>query len=169
MSRLWMFTVALLMLSPCVDVWARGSGPSIGPVMSVEKAIEALRSSDQETRRKGLVALLAVGPAAKSAVPAIIEIIEQEAPDVPIEPLVVLERLGPDAKDAVPAIVAYLEKYAPTCSHSFLHVLVAIGPDGKAAVPILIAISSSKDFHCRYLACRASGEWGWLRNRPWGC
>ncbi len=138
------------------------------PNITVKEAIEALRSSDQDTRRQGVVRLRAAElQEAKSAVPTIIEIIKQQAPEIPAEPLMVLATLGPQGKDAVPAIVANLEKYAPDVQLGLLHVVAAIGPDAKAALPSLITIATKQadratyeGFHRVYLAYRAMGNLG---------
>jgi len=159
MLRMPVLVVIVLLSSLAACGWCRETHQPV-PEMSMEEAIESLGSPDRDARRQGAIFLIAQGADAKQAVPAIVEIIRREAPDVPMEPMAVLEQLGPDAKDAVPAIVENLKKYAPDVQYGFLHVLFAIGPAGKAAVPSLIKVARSEDFHHRYLAYKALGQMG---------
>jgi HEAT repeat protein len=128
--------------------------------MTVEQAIEALRSPEESERFKAAVVLIQSRDAAKQALPAVIEMMRERPNDVPPDAMRVLEYLGPDAKDALPLILEHLEQKAPDVQHGYLHVTVAMGPVAQAAVPSLMKIMTSDDFHCRYLACRALGVMG---------
>jgi HEAT repeat protein len=71
--------------------------------------IADLRAQAPYTRNKAAYAISSMGPAAKAAVPALIEALADDAPTVRFPVEVALREIGPAAKDAVPALTKALD------------------------------------------------------------
>lgn len=61
------------------------------------------------TRNNAAYSIARMGPAAKSAVPALIKALKDPEPAVRFPVCIALREIGPDAKDAVPALKEALE------------------------------------------------------------
>lgn len=61
------------------------------------------------TRNNAAYSIARMGPAAKSAVPALIKALNDPEPAVRFPVCIALREIGPDAKDAVPALTEALE------------------------------------------------------------
>lgn len=61
------------------------------------------------TRNAAAYSIAGMGPAAKSAVPALIKALKDPEPAVRFPVCIALREIGPDAKDAVPALTEALE------------------------------------------------------------
>ena len=119
---------------------------------SVPLLIEALGKADPIWVDQAVQALEAIGPEAKSAVPALIKILSFDPPQTridygggnmgqPIHRKVAqaLGAIGPDAKAAVPALVQMaLHGQMNGDDWSAAQALGRIGPEAHSAVPILI-------------------------------
>jgi HEAT repeat protein len=102
----------------------------LGPA-GVPKLIEALQ---YEKTRPYVVNILGKhGPVAKSAVAAIVKLLDDKNADVQHEALIAIAKIGPDAKAAVPALTAELVKDDPELLCGATYALGAIGPDAKSA------------------------------------
>jgi HEAT repeat protein len=77
----------------------------------VTKLIEALKDKDNATyvRSDAAMALGGIGPAAKAAVPALIEALNDKGFNVRYWAATSLGQIGPAAKDAVPALIEALK------------------------------------------------------------
>lgn len=71
--------------------------------------IEDLKGAAPYTRNGAAYAISGMGPAAKSAVPALIIALDDPEPTVRFPVCIALREIGPDAKDAVPALTRALD------------------------------------------------------------
>jgi HEAT repeat protein len=79
----------------------------------IQRYIEALKSPDLNVRRASAKVLGEIGPAAKDAVPELIESLNDE--DVDLIAVWALGQIGPAAIAAAPAIRNWLEKVNSRC------------------------------------------------------
>jgi HEAT repeat protein len=111
---------------------------------------EALK--DPEARRGAILGLGRIGPDAKSAIPALIEIFmdcaekkgDFAASDTCSYVLTALSAMGSGSRDAVPFLVDLLEKRHHH-THDVLIALEGIGPQASPAVPTLLKLFQSKE------------------------
>jgi len=98
MHRLMLFTVLLAAVAGCgkPDVTAGGK--------PVSHWLEAIKSSDAETRKKAIDKLANVGTADPGVLPALIGAVRDEDAEVRAKAALALLRLGPAAKEAIPAL-----------------------------------------------------------------
>ena len=89
----------------------------IGPP-AVPLLVEALRSSDLETRRQACEVLLRMGPDAKEAVPDLVRLLEDDEEELRKMAAKALGRIGPDAAPAVPALMRALFEGDPPLAES---------------------------------------------------
>src|SRR5262249_30913902 len=75
----------------------------------LSKWVERLKSPDAKKRVEAAQAIEKIGPAAKDAVPALIQTLKDNDPDVREGAARALGEIGPGAKDAVPALVDALK------------------------------------------------------------
>jgi HEAT repeat protein len=71
--------------------------------------IADLKGMAPYTRNQAAYAIGSMGPAAKAAVPALIEALSDPEPTVRFPACIALKEIGPDAAEAVPALRAALE------------------------------------------------------------
>ena len=102
--------------------------------------------------------LAEIGPAAKTAVPALAKLLDSDQPDVRLQALVALGEIGPAAKDAVPKISKLL------VSDPFENVrsaaAFALGTIGQRG-PAIRALTSALKSDDRFL--RVASAWALLR------
>jgi HEAT repeat protein len=135
---------------------------------AVPALIEALEGKDGHVQQYAAMAVQKIGPQAKQAVPALIEIVKKyKAPNTPakLQAIEALGRIGRGAKEAVPVLNEALKAKPPraACRISAAVALGRIGPDAKDAVPTLIDIlgeEETKSGPLRYHAATALGHIG---------
>ena len=71
--------------------------------------VELAEAAAPLTRNNAAYSIARMGPAAKSAVPALIKALKDPEPVVRYPACIALREIGPDAKDAVPALQEALE------------------------------------------------------------
>jgi HEAT repeat protein len=114
----------------------RAAEPS-GVPPAVENLLRALQ--DPRTRWMAIVALGELGAAARDAVPALIEALEDPDAAVRWDAAKALGKLGPAAVRAVPALAAVVHEQSDAIVRNYaVAALGSIGPPAKAAVPALI-------------------------------
>ena len=109
-----------------------------------------------------------IGPAAKAAVPALVEALDTDDKRRAVFVAWALGAVGPHAKDAVPALIRALEKSFPVKNskwqfnpHGFVAwALGRIGPDARAAVPALAKALHGPDLWARRPAAWALARMG---------
>jgi HEAT repeat protein len=123
--------------------------------------------SDKQTRLHALRALKRIGPDAKAAVPALIDVVKTDkAPSSPTctEACEALGRIGPAAKEAVPVLIeaAKLKAAGSSVRLQATIALGRIGPAAKEAVPVLIEAAKEPAFRgpLRWHAAAALGQIG---------
>jgi HEAT repeat protein len=135
----------------------------------VEDLAKYLKSGDVYERQDAEWGLRELGPKARGALPALLEILKGKALDRKQldrkhRACWVLASIGPDAKRALPGLVKILEgpQYPEQISRdeSNLHgsaanALAEIGPSAKAALPALAKIMDDKGSHARASAAEA--------------
>jgi HEAT repeat protein len=101
------------------------------------------------------LALFYMGPAAKPAVPALIDALGDEDEHLRVAAMSALAAIGPDARDAVPALVRLLHSSSRFTVGVSAQTLEAIGPDAKAAMPALLDMLKAPDEETKGFAMRA--------------
>jgi HEAT repeat protein len=135
---------------------------------AVPALMETLEVKDGRVQAYAATALMRIGPDAKPAVPALIEVVKKykdPAHLARLNAIAALGKIGPGAKEAVPTL-AEVAKDKPPMSAARLAAVTAlgqIGPEAKAAVPTLIDLlgeEESKAGPLRLEAARALGQIG---------
>ncbi len=78
------------------------------------------------SRNAAAYAISGMGPAAKAAVPALIQALEDPDPVVRFPACIALREIGPDAKEAVPALTKALDDRNDDVSHMARKALIKI-------------------------------------------
>ncbi len=137
-------------------------GPS-----AVPQLIQALKDPSDRVWYSAVLALGKIGPAAKSAVPALMEAMKSDNKGLRILALNALVRIEPDHR----AIDARVEEIVPVLADSLRHAepalrlwscvcLGKIGRGAKPAAPELAAALKDKDLRVRIQAAMALGQIG---------
>lgn len=107
------------------------------------------RTDNAKDREEAERAVIAFGPDAAPAVPALVEMLHDRSRTYRNSVANMLCAVGPAAKGAVPDLVKMLEEKSPRDPHQVIRVLCAIGPDAKAAIPAIRRVTraylTSKD------------------------
>jgi HEAT repeat protein len=120
---------------------------------AVPALVKALRSDNARVRANAAAALKSMGPAARDAVPGLMEVVKKDRgtrtdavaqpPALPrIQAIGALAQIGPAARDAVPVLIDVL-KEKDALDGARIEAAVAlglIGPDAGEAVPVLAAV-----------------------------
>jgi HEAT repeat protein len=119
---------------------------------TLEILIESLRSEDKRTRDRAVAFIMYRGPAAKEAVPALINNLETD--HMIEQTLHALKAIGPNAAAAIPALFRSLTAYPdhPAASWTAAHALANIG---AAAIPTLEKGTGSANL-CERIWCHAA-------------
>jgi HEAT repeat protein len=131
---------------------------------------DGLRDESAKVRRAAADVLNAMGPHARPALPALVELVGRELPAyrrgslnrygdqewAEIDALWALSRLGPDAEGAVPA-ASELLKLRPDglAASAAIHLIEQLGPKGRAGWPAVLAARRSSDKQVRESASEA--------------
>jgi HEAT repeat protein len=129
-------------LSSAVDILSKlgpeGEAAVIGPIMDL------LHNENTSVRSSALTALSRLGPAAKPAIPTVIEMLKDRQQGLRLHCAMVLSNLGPTAKPAVPALIEMLND-KDTC-FAAARALLKIDPESaKSAIPILERMARESD------------------------
>jgi HEAT repeat protein len=117
--------------------------------------------TEKPLRLAALISLARFGPAAKSALPVLIEAVKSDEPDVRQAAGQVLGSLGAGAGPAVPALTAALADPDPTARKVIVSALGKVGPPAKDAVPALVQLlGADKDRDLRLRIVVTLGEIG---------
>ena len=101
------------------------------------------------------MAITTLGPA---AAPPLVQLLQNENPDVRAHATVALNWLGPDAKEAVPALIRVLQDEDNSVRRGAAFALMRIGPDARDAIPHLTKALQDKDSKVRDVATMALKE-----------
>jgi HEAT repeat protein len=104
----------------------------------VEQLVAELEHADAAVRRRAAGALGSIGPAAKSAVGALLEATRDPVLSVQSNAVEALGRIGPEAKAAFPRLLDVVNDPEPEMRMLAAEALGRIGPAAKVAVPRLI-------------------------------
>jgi HEAT repeat protein len=126
----------------------------------VQGLILRLEVSDVYTRVWGARELGKLGPKGKAAVPALIQALDDESPDVRKEVAAALGKIGPDANEAIPALILRLEDTETSVCARAVEALARIGPETEDVVPALVRALSDPSSTVRSEALRALGSIG---------
>jgi len=138
-------TVAPLLVEALRDKDPKVVGNAIDALAELgPKALKNIRAAlrNPELRWYAVALIRRMGPEARSAVPALIEVLRQEAQtdeeqQFRREVQFALAAVGPAARAAVPALVESLKSSDDGVRASALYALGKIGPGARAAVPVL--------------------------------
>jgi HEAT repeat protein len=108
--------------------------------------LQRLTNEDQKDRRTAFYALKALGEeTARSAIPVLIDMLEDHDPEFRIFAANYLGQLGPAAKAAAPGLIAMLKEKKREARSAALDGLRGIGPEAAAAIPCLVQLLASDD------------------------
>jgi HEAT repeat protein len=132
---------------------------------AVPALTEALEVKDGRLQAYAAMALKQIGPDAKPAVPALIEVVKkykEPAQLAKLQAIAALGKIGSGAKEAVPILIDVTKEKPPTSAARLAAVtaLGQIGPEAKAAVPTLIDLLGEEETKAgpiRLEAARALG------------
>ncbi|NQU21814.1 MAG: HEAT repeat domain-containing protein [Candidatus Nealsonbacteria bacterium] len=110
---------------------------------AVPRLIKALEHADARARAAAIIAR--IGPAAKEAVPALIEALKDENAQTRCEVLFAIAAIGPDAKEAVAAAIDSLGDPEEDVCYAACLALGKIGPDAIEAKSALKKNLAAKD------------------------
>lgn len=149
--------VASILLSTIISLGCQTSQAGSYRHSEIQAAINALSSTDSDTRRHAAMDLGDMGSQAKEAVPALIVTLGDPDPGIKDEVATALGKMGPNAKAAVPALVAFLQDHSITLVRSkAVSALADIGPAALPALPAIIdALANDPEVHVRACSARA--------------
>jgi HEAT repeat protein len=132
---------------------------------AVPALTEALEVKDGRLQAYAAMALKQIGPDAKPAVPALVEVIKkykEPAQSAKLQAIAALGKIGAGAKEAVPVLIDVTKEKPPTSAARLAAVtaLGQIGPEAKTAVPTLIELLGEEEIKAgpiRLEAARALG------------
>jgi HEAT repeat protein len=154
------FSAKLIALLVMCFVLPMSSGAQSASDAYVSVQIQRLRAKDPKVRLSAVQTLAEIGPAAKAAIPALIEVFTNDEDwGNRTNAASALTRMGPDA---VPPLVEVLTKdsHADT-RRAVANVLGSMGPGAKAAVPALIQVlSNDPDANLRGVVTHVLGNIG---------
>jgi len=121
-----------------------------------EDAVPPLIEALEHEEVRGLVAatIARIGPAAKAAVPALIEALSDENPRIRNEVLFAIAAIGPEAKEAVPMVAKLLNDPEMDVRYGACY---ALGKIGRAAMPAKAELQRTLDSPDQFLAM--AGAW----------
>lgn len=125
------------------------------PQQSANSYIEQLKTTDEQQHSQTIESLVSLG---KSAVPALIDALQNQDPAVRNGAAIALGKIGKDANEAVPALKKALDDKDFQVRSSAMQALGVI--DRQAVVPFLIEELSSKKAWERYSATHALRTFG---------
>lgn len=133
--------VVAAMLGAMADLGAR----------AVPRLIKGLEF--EKTRPYAVYILGEIGPEAEPAVPALVELIDDENPEVQREVMFALAKIGPGAKAAVPKLIETLQECEGPVCFGACYALGSIGADAVDAKPVLRkALNGEDDSLCLFSA-----------------
>jgi len=137
--------------------WRREPGPRLRLALPALK--QALKDSDRIVRDQAIAKLGERGPAARSAEPALIELLKTEKGlSVRSRAAWALGRFGPAAKNAVPALIDALTDKHVTIRANSATALGRIGSE-TAVGPLIVALDDPHS-EVRAMAAQALGRFG---------
>jgi hypothetical protein len=137
------------------------SGAATSPhKATITGAVTALKSPNSNLKAAAAVVLGRIGPDARDAVPALIELLGDEDLSVRELATVVLGRIGPDARDAVPALIKLLGDEDGEVRRQTAEALVHIGRGSRDLVAELIQFLRDEDRDIRQPAATVLGQIG---------
>jgi HEAT repeat protein len=109
--------------------------------------LERLQKAETDKeQQEAAVALQAFGPDAVSAVPKLVEMLDDRSPGFRKLVYETLRELGPAAKAAVPDLIELLKEKRERNTQYAIWLLEKIGPDAKDAVPELTKFLDTTDY-----------------------
>jgi HEAT repeat protein len=114
----------------------------------VERLIKELQDPDSDVRSIAAVTLGEIGSEAKDAVPALIQLLQDQDAEgfVRANAALALREIGPEAKDAVPALIQALQDQNKDVRKDAAR---ALGNIGKDAMPALIQTLKNRNIDVR--------------------
>jgi HEAT repeat protein len=129
-----------LLMPTLLKLLDRPRGENVSEVLNVlaglgEPAVPGLVKAlnFKEAQPKAAAMLARIGPAAKAATPALIEVVQTGDPIARHEALLALGAIGPAAKAVVPTAIKALQDSDPNVRYSACYALGKIGPPALAA------------------------------------
>jgi HEAT repeat protein len=95
------------------------------------------KNTDKELRLAALNALRTIGPAAKAAIPVLVELLRDRDPEIPKKTWAALDQIGSYATQAVPVLAQALQDESKTVRIRAARFLGELGPEASAAIPAL--------------------------------
>lgn len=120
--------------------WAAKALIKVAPAQTkewVKRVPEFLGSPDIRTRGEAALALVAAGPLAKDALPALVKALADENSGIRRYCARAIGGLGPLAKSAVPELISALSDEGAAVRYDSAKALGAIGPGAAEAIPAL--------------------------------
>jgi HEAT repeat protein len=146
-------SVRVVMLLALVFVSACRTKPPYDGKEAVELE-NMLRDPNPAVQAQGAFGLSRLGPAARSAVPSLIEALSKDRP-VRQNAALALGQIGPDAREAVPALGEALSDSEWAVRRQAALALGQIGPEARKVIPGLQKVSRDPDPLVRQAAQKA--------------
>ena len=110
---------------------------------SVQELQAMLADPSSSVQAQGAHGLALKGPEARTAVPALIGVLQRGEPIAQEQAALALGKIGPEAKEAIPALTEALKTSAWTVQRQAALALAAHGSQAKSAVPALEKLRDS--------------------------
>jgi HEAT repeat protein len=122
---------------------------------SISDLTKALKHGDQEIRVDACHSLAALGPNARPALPALIDVLADKEPTVRWSAALAIGEIGPEAKPAVPALIKLLKDQESDVRAYAAIALGDVGREPAVVVPALVTALKNETMPCRYFGSMA--------------
>jgi len=121
----------------------------------VESLIQQLESDSEDKQALAAHELGELGPVAKSAVPALTNVVKESSVAARSEAIIALGKIGPAAAPAVPELAKLMRGYSVILKYNALQALRQIGPAAKSAIKQITPLMESNNSYLKVSAAWA--------------
>ncbi|QDT42021.1 putative phycocyanin operon protein Z [Gimesia alba] len=121
----------------------------------IDSLILQLKGENEDQQALAAHQLGELGSNAKSAVPALIQVVKTGSVASRSEAIIALGKIGPDSAAAVPELTKILRSYSIILKYNTLQALRQIGPASKPAIKQIVPLMESNNTYLNVAAARA--------------